>query len=362
MLQGNFQSQTAQSDLALLCNNPSEASVLVYLNNLDGSGNFSPGQVPYTGSAFFGELPGIAVGTLNSQATIFVAPLAYSFESFQSNGLTGTSNGFTSVFMIPVGLAPRGILAVLYDPPTGTVDFADFNTGVSLSTFTSYTQSGTSINGTWNSTAGLGPGAVLATGFSPNLTASPYVVIGAGVHEGTYPNFEPYVDERSISVFLASLNPNGTVASTNAAPIYSGTGGSGYSFPPSFATGDFNNDGVLDLVVGGADGATGDATLTIYLANADGSIPTTTSVPVITVSNTDYSGADAVVAGKFRPTQTGQTSPYYDLAIFSQGQVFVIPSTGNGNFGTPTTIPISTDPNYPGFEYNPSAGHFSRLG
>lgn len=357
ILQANFQSQTTQSDLALLCNNPSEASVLVYLNNLDGSGNFSPGQVPYTGGAFFGELPGVAVGILNSQAAIFVSPVGNSFESYQSNGLTGTSNGFTSVFMIPVGLAPHGTLAVLYDPPTGTVDFAALSTGVSLSTFTSYTQSGTSVNGTWSSTASLGPGEVLATGFSANLTASPYVVIGAGVHEGTYPNFEPYVDERSISVFLVNLKSDGTVATTNAAPIYSGTGGNGYSFPPSFATGDFNNDGVLDLAVAGADDATGGATLTIYLANSDGSIPTTTTLPVVTVNNTDYSGADAVVAGKFRPTQSGQASPYYDLAIFSQGQVFIIPSTGNGNFGTPTSIPISTDPNYPGFEYNPSAGH-----
>lgn len=356
IMRGNFQSQTTQSDLAILCNNPSEASVLVYLNNLDGSGNFSPGQIPYTGGAFFGALPGVAVGTLNSQATIFVSPVSSSFESFQSNGLTGTSNGFTSVFMIPVGLAPRGSLALLYDPPAGAVDFAALSTGVSLSTFTSYSQSGTSVDGTWSSTMSQVPGQVLATGFSPNLTASPYVAIGAGVHEGTYPNFEPYVDERSINVSLVSLNSDGTVATTNAAPIYAGTGASGYSFPPSFATGDFNNDGILDLVVAGANGATGDAALTIYLANPDGSIPTTSSVPVVTVNNTDYSGVDAVVAGRFRPAQSGQASPYYDLAIFSQGQVFVIPSTGSGTFGTPTSIPLSSDPNYPGFEYNPSAG------
>jgi len=358
IMQGNFQSQTTQSDLALLCSNPSEASVLVYLNNLDGSGNFTAGQIPYTGSAFGGTLPGVAVGTLNSQAAIFVSSVSSSFQSYQSNGLAGLSNVFTSVSMIPVGLAPRGSLAVLYDPSTGAVDFAVANNGVSLSTFTSYTASGTSIDGTWASTASLGPGNVLATGFSPNLTqGAAYVAIGAGVHDGTYPNFESYVDERSIGVFLAYLNPNGTVSATNAAPVYTGTGANGYSFPPSFATGDFNNDGILDLAVAGANDATGDATLTIYLANADGSINTTTSVPVITVNNTDYSGADAVVAGKFRPTQSGQTSPYYDLAVFSSGQVFVLLSTGDGTFGAQTSIPLSGDPNYPGFEYNPSAGY-----
>jgi len=103
-------------------------------------------------------------------------------------------------------------------------------------------------------------------------------VIGAGVHEGTYPNFEPYVDERSISVFLVNLKSDGTVATTNAAPIYS-VPGKRILIPPSFATGDFNNDGVLDLAVAGADDATGGATLTIYLANSDGSIPTTTTLP-----------------------------------------------------------------------------------
>ncbi|MGC2172496.1 MAG: FG-GAP-like repeat-containing protein, partial [Candidatus Sulfotelmatobacter sp.] len=358
IMQSNFQSQTTQSDLALLCSSPSEASVLVYLNNLDGSGNFTAGQIPYTGSAFGGTLPGVALGTLNGQAAIFVSSVSSSFQSYQSNGLAGLSNVFTSVSMIPVGLAPRGSLAVLYDPSTGAVDYAVANNGVSLSTFTSYTASGTSIDGTWASTASLGPGESLAAGFSPNLNqGAAYVAIGAGVHDGTYPNFESYVDERSIGVFLVTLNSDGTVASTNAAPVYTGTGANGYSFPPSFATGDFNNDGILDVAVAGANDATGNATVTMYLANADGSIPTTTSVPVVTVNNTDYSGADAVVAGKFRPTQSGQTSPYYDLAVFSSGQVFVLLSTGDGTFGAQTSIPLSGDPNYPGFEYNPSAGH-----
>ena len=72
---------------------------------------------------------------------------------------------------------------------------------------------------------------------------------------------------------------DGTVASINTAPIYSGTSGSGSTFPSSFATGDFNGDGQMDLAVSGADGATGDATLTIYLANAHGSLPAITSPP-----------------------------------------------------------------------------------
>jgi len=353
MMQGNFQSQTNSADLALECNNPSFASVLVYLNS--GSGAFTSNQTLSSGSAFGGIVPGVALGVLNSQAAIFIASPSNSFVSYQSNGLTGAANAFTSVSMIPVGLAPHGSIAVLDNPLTGAVDF-DVN-GAGISTFTSYTQSGTSVNGTWNSTAAMGPGGVFAAGFSPNLTqGAAYVMVDASVKDGEYTNFYPFLEERSINVFLVTLNADGTFASTNAAPLYSGTGANGYSFPPSFATGDFNGDGQTDLAVTGANDATGDATLTIYLANLDGSLPATTSTPasVVTVSNTDYSGADAVVAGKFRPPQSGLT--LYDLAVFSSNQIFVLPSNGDGTFGAGVSYPLSGDPNYPGFRYNPSAG------
>jgi hypothetical protein len=353
IMQDDFQSQTTESDLALLCSNSSQASVLVYLNSLDGTGNFAPGATPYTGSAFAGILPSVAVGILNNQGAIFVSPSSSSFESYESNGLIGSSrNGFTSVSMIPVGLAPRGSISVIYDPPSGAIDFVS---GPSISTYTSYTQSGNSLNGNWASTGNLGPlGQAQANGFS-NLTTPSYVVIDAGVDYQDYPNFEPYVDERSIGVFLVTFNGSGTVETTNAAPVYTGTGLNGYSFPPSFATGDFNGDGNLDLAVSGADDATGDATLTIYLGTA-GSLPATTAPPasVVTVSNTDYSGLDAAVGGKFRAPQNGKTLS--DLALFSSGQILVLPSNGDGTFGSPNSYSLSGDPNYPGFFYNPSAG------
>jgi hypothetical protein len=355
IMQGNFQSQANSADLAIECNNPSLANVLVYLNS--GSGAFTLSQTLSAGSAFVGVEPGVALGVLNSQAAIFIASQSNSLVSYQSNGLKGGANTFTSVSMIPVGLAPHGSIAVLDNPPTGAVDF-DVN-GVGISTFTSYSQSGTSVNGTWNSTPAMGPGGVFAAGFSPNLTqGAAYVMVDASVGDGEYTNFYPFLEERSINVFLVTFNADGTVASTNAAPIYSGTGENGYSFPPSFATGDFNGDGKSDLAVTGADLSTGDATLTIYLANPDGSLPATTTTPasVVTVSNTDYFGADAVVAGKFRNAAATGGLPLYDLAVFSFGQIFVLPSNGDGTFGAGASYPLSGDPNYPGFRYIPSAG------
>jgi Chitobiase/beta-hexosaminidase C-terminal domain len=356
MMQGNFQSQTTGADLALLCSNSLEAGVLVYLNS--GSGAFTFNQTPYTGSALFGVLPGVAVGTLNDQAAIFVSSVSSSFVSYQSNGLTGSQNAFTSVSMIPVGLAPHGPLAILLNPPTGTIDFIS---GPSVSTYTAYSQTGASLNGTWNSTGIFGQaGQAVAVGWSPNLTHGPaYVLVDAGVDSGNYANFETYVDERSIGVFLVTLNADGTVGTVDTAPVYSGSGGNGYSFPASFTTGDFNANGLTDLAVSSANNATGDAMLSIYLANPDGSLPPTTSTPasVVTVANTDYSGVDAVVAGKFRLPQNGNILPYSDLALFSFGEIAVLTSNGNGTFNVAATYPISSDPNYPGFSYNPSGGH-----
>jgi hypothetical protein len=359
IMSGNFQSQTSGSDLALLCNNPSEAGVLVYLNSGSGGGyTYNYSSTPYSAGAFGGVLPSAAVGTLNGLGTIFVSSVSNSFATYQSNG----SGVFTAVSMIPVGLAPHGTLAILYNSSTAI----DFASGPSVSTFTSYAQSGTSVNGTWNSTANLGPaGQTLAAGSSNLTQGATYVVVDAGTHSGDYanpnvsgpPNFEPYVDERSIGVYLVTLNGDGTVASTNTAPVFPGAGLNGYAAPPVFATGDFNGDGAMDLAVGGANDGTGDATITIYLANSEGSLPVppTPVVPAIDVANTFYSGTDAVVAGKFRSAQGGKT--LYDLAVFSFGQIAIFTSNGDGSFNAGGTYSLTGDPNYPGFRYNPSGGN-----
>jgi hypothetical protein len=349
ILPGSFQGLTNAADLGLLCNTLYEEEVLVYLNL--GHGTFGLYQTLDAGQRVVGVGTGVAVGTLNSLPAIFISPPAGSFTSYQF-----VNYAFTSVFMAPVGLAPRGSLALL--PQTGAaVDFATGSTGVGISTFTGYTQSGTSVSGSWSSTEALGPAGLLATGVSPLTQGLTYVVVDAGVHTGAFPiNLEPYVDERSISVYLVTLNGNGngTVATTNAAPVYSGTA--------SFTTGDFTGDGKMDLAVAGGVDANGNATLTIYLADSQSGILAATSSPVVpstTVNIGAYNSVDAVVAGKFRsPAQTAGKA-IYDLAVFSAGQIFVLPSNGGGTFSSMPSYSysLSADPNYPGFYFSPRNGH-----
>lgn len=357
IVSGNFQNQTTGSDLALICRTLSTAVVLVYLNpGSSKSYSYFYYSTPYSDSIGAGVPPTFAVGTLNGQATIFISSVLNSLLGYQGNG----SGVFTNVLAAPYGLGPQGPLSILSDTSTAV----DFASGAGVSTFTAYSQSGTLPIGTWNSTGRMGPaGQTIAAGSSNLTQGTTYVVIDAGVAGGSYsdpnvtgyPNFVPYVDERSVSVYLVTLNTDGTVKSTNAAPIYSGSGGSGFSAPPTFATGDFNGDGVIDLAVGGADNSTGDAEITVYLANSDGSLPSTTSLPVLTANNTNYSGTDAVVAGKFRPVQNGKT--LYDLAVFSFGEIAIFTSKGDGTFNTGSTYFLSGDANYPGFYFNPGSGH-----
>jgi len=333
ILQGSFQGLTNAADLALLCNTPYEEAVLVYLNN--GSGTFGLYQTLGAGQRVVGVSTGVAVGTLNSLPAIFISPPAGSFTSYQYQNL---STGFTSVPMIPVGSAPRGSLALL--PQTGLeVAFATSGSGVSVSTFSGYTQMppGAPITGTWYSTESLGPPGVLATGVSQLTQGMTYVVVDAGVHTGSYANYETYVDERSVSVFLVTLNADGTVATANAVPVYSGTA--------LFTTGDFTADGKMDLAVaeGGVD-VNGNTTLSIYLADSQSGALVGTSSPSgsATVNIGAYNSVGAIVAGRFRPAQEINTRPYYDLAVFSSGQIFILTSIGNGTFSS--AVPLLSTP------------------
>jgi hypothetical protein len=350
-----IQRLTNASDLALRCYNVSFASVLVYLNK--GTGTFgslgTPNQTLAAGGTTSG---GIAAGLLNNEPAIF----AFSDSYVWNPGIAQ----FQSFSMDPLGTVPSGsAYAVLDNTATTAADFAVIGlTGsLTLSTFTDYSTSSypngntcpaSSVCGNWNSSI-LGPGGILASNFSQTINsgAGAYVMITAGVNTGSYASFNTYVDQRSINVFLVTFNADGTLASTNAAPIYAGTGANGYSMVPSFAAGDFANhdNGIMDLAVSGTDLASGEPTFTIYLANSSGSLPSTSSLPVVTVSGPMYSGADAVVAGKFHGP-SGNT----DLALFATNTLFVENGDGAGHFAVGVSYSLSGVTGYPGFVYNPS--------
>ncbi|HUA01994.1 MAG TPA: FG-GAP-like repeat-containing protein [Candidatus Aquilonibacter sp.] len=340
ILPGSFQGLPNAADLAIVCNTLYEEDVLVYLNYLGKGTDFAFWQTVDAGQRVVGASTGVAIGTLNSLPAIFISPPAGSFTSYQFANFA-----FTSVFMGGNGFVPppSGSLALLYQSGAA-VDFATSSSvsGVGVSTFTGYTQSGTSINGNWNSTESLGPAGVLATGFSPNLNqgTGAYLVVDAGVHGAPNPNLEPEVDERSISVYLATLNGNGTLATASGVPVYPGSA--------MFTTGDFNGDGKMDLAVaeGGVD-VNGNTTLSIYLADPDGTFPSASYPPVsVTVNIGEYNSVDAIVAGKFRPAQNGKT--YSDLAVFSSGQISILTSNGDGTFTAGNTYSVPGDPNYEG--------------
>ena len=184
ILQGSFQGLTNAADLALVCNTLYEEEVLVYLNL--GHGTFGLYQTLDAGQRVVGVSTGVAVGTLNSRPAIFISPPAGSFTSYQF-----VNYAFTSVSMVPVGLAPRGSLALLSPNWRGG--------GLRHERFRGRHQHFHRVHAERNFPKrdlefDGNPGAsrkLWQPEFRRLLEGPTYIVVDAGVHTGTYPASPP---------------------------------------------------------------------------------------------------------------------------------------------------------------------------
>ncbi len=342
---GSFTSPSnGRVDLALVCGPISFNALYIFPNQ--GSGTF--GATASQQISLNGTSGGLAAGEFDNLPALFWTNTSQvGIQVFQSDG----SGTFAAVSLAPLGESPLGsALTVLNSSGTSRIEFAylDASSSLEISSYSNFSGSAGTFNGTWQGSGALSPPEVaLASGYSPNLTSPGYVVIGAGIGAGAYPNFQSFTDERSIDVYL--LNAAGAVS--GVAPLYAGTGRNGYNFPPGFATGDFNGDGKTDLAVLGGDLATGEPNFTVYLAGSAGTLSTTTTVPVTTVANPSlsYSGADAEVAGNFGPSSDS------DLALFGADTVVVMGSNGDGTFTQTYSYNLAGAPGYPGYSYQPSS-------
>jgi hypothetical protein len=131
--------------------------------------------------------------------------------------------------------------------------------------------------------------------------------------------------DNTVTILLG--NGDGTFVQANGSPITVG------NFPETVRTGDFNNDGVLDLVV--ANGK--DDTVSILLGNGNG---TFTAVLPVPVAGFPFFTAVADFNG----------DGFADVAVTSadDNTVTILLGNGDGTFHQPTGSPI------PGFDYNPA--------
>jgi hypothetical protein len=144
-------------------------------------------------------------------------------------------------------------------------------------------------------------------------------------HDGNADLAETSGFDNTVIVLLG--HGDGTFSSAPGSPITVGT------FPQAVRSGDFNQDGILDLAVANA----GDDTVSILLGNGDG---TFTPAP----------GAPAATGGFpfFLAVADFNTDGRQDLAVSNENDstVSILLGNGDGTF-TPAGSPI------PGFNYNP---------
>lgn len=161
---------------------------------------------------------------------------------------------------------------------------------------------------------GNGPAATVAADFS-----------GDGKADLAVAN----ADGSSVSIFInggtgLGLTPSQTLTGTPSNPLKS---------PQGIATGDFNNDGKLDLAVTNYSGSS----VSIFMNNGSGSFtgPTNTAVSANPLG---------IAVGKFRTASSN-----FDLAIVAKagstsGQVILLLGNGNGTFSVQTPIVVGKSP------------------
>jgi len=325
-------------------------------------------QLTSAGTAAINLLPGVGV---HSYKAIFVGTSSYSTSSSSSAQLTiitagghATATGITAMISPPNGYTASAQVVGLGNytvAPTGTVSILDTSNGNAVLGTGSLSPSGTGIEFTNASTLPF-----------PQIFNNNSNVIVVGDFKGNGMQDMAVMNGNTVTILLS--NGNGTFTQANGSPIavYGGIGVAGdfngdgildlvvfdndgdLTFlrgngdgtfvagnsaasvcpgPVSVATSDFNRDGELDLAVSCA--ATwfgGSGTVTILLGNGDGTFTQASGSP-IAVSNSTSS----IAAGDFNG------DGFSDLAVIDWNDgVSILLGNGDGTFtqapGSPITI------------------------
>jgi hypothetical protein len=291
-----------------------------------------PGIVKFYDSAatptLVGTMPLIATaGASQGTATIRLRPGIKTHSYTATVVANTTTNSATSSAQSLTVTAP----STLYLTTTGITSSGSADAYTLTGSVTAFGVSlppGTlSFKDTSNSNAVVGSAALTAStvtlATAATYTAAANVVDsvtgdfnGDGIPDVVVTNF---TTANTVSVYLG--NANGTLS----APVSYAVG----SEPLGVAVGDFNQDGKLDLAVTNFTGNT----VSILLGNGNGTFQTAVSYAAGT-------GPNGIVAGDFN------NDGILDLAIASQSgtSISLLLGTGTGTFGAQTTFTVGTTP------------------
>jgi len=327
--------------VASLCGDPNcqtlSGSVTILLG--DGTGNFTEAaESPIT----LGNLPGgIVAGDFNGDGNLDLAVVnEYSNDLAVANKfsnsvsiLLGNGNGtFTAASSIPVGGYPTGIAADDFNGD-GILDLAVTNQCASSSDCDTV--------GRVTILLGNGDGTFTATTASPQTGQTPLSVAAGDFNGDGVPDLA-VANESGCGGGTATIllgNGDGTFTPTATSPAA--------GFCPYFvALGDFNGDGLPDLVVANNGDVVTTGSATVLLDASQSATATLTAVPVQQAhqvvasyagdSNYDASTSVAIVPDEAQITPTVTVTPSSSSITATQVLTVTVAVSGPSGFPAPT--------------------------